>query len=128
MIITQALEELFLTEEYDSEDATPNGIDPRVIKPLSRLEFIEYVLIPETAILLIADDLQVDQEAAADIWEACCDYGQQKYSLTDEEIQNWAINKHKKKDLFKFGFIQLEVSEEPVEKSPQAESDIVIIE
>ncbi|KIJ36556.1 hypothetical protein M422DRAFT_261120 [Sphaerobolus stellatus SS14] len=127
IIIAETLNELFPNAEISSERmALGNNIT--AIHPLTRMEFIEYVLVIEAALLLIADDLKVDAEKAEEIWAASGTYGRERYPLSDEEIQKWVIRHSKQMD---FSDLEDPVKPESLHRVPAStikDDEVVIIE
>lgn len=75
------LKDLFNNETVDSEPGESysnfwEGVDSEfTTSPIALRDFFDYILLPETATLLIAQDLNVSKAEAHGIWVRSKDYG-----------------------------------------------------
>jgi RTC4-like domain len=85
-IIMKMLKQMF-QEDNEAEGSHAPGPDRELIKPLSHLEFLELVMVPETAVLLIAADLNIEPELAVETWQNSSQYGRCTFPASDDDNQ-----------------------------------------
>jgi hypothetical protein len=79
--LTTTLKDLFQNETVDSEPGESyhrfwEGVDLEfTTSPIRLRDFFDYILLPETAMLLIAQDLSISKAEAYGIWVRSQDYG-----------------------------------------------------
>ncbi|KIJ49739.1 hypothetical protein M422DRAFT_246083 [Sphaerobolus stellatus SS14] len=93
VIIATALGKLFPCDANTSSLSQPfvSCIDPETIHPLDRNEFVDCVLVPEAAILLIAADLHLVPDEAEKAWAESASYGRLNYPASDDDLQQKVI-------------------------------------
>lgn len=74
-----------LDSDIDSHEWS--SVDLNEIKLLSYIEFLELVLVPEVAVILIAADLNISTEHAVDTWANSAQYGRRTFPASDDDIQ-----------------------------------------
>ncbi|KIJ47693.1 hypothetical protein M422DRAFT_248698 [Sphaerobolus stellatus SS14] len=94
VIIATALRKLFPCDANASSLSQPfvSCIDPETIHPLDRNEFVDCVLVPEAAILLIATDLHLVPDEAEKAWAESASYGHLNYPASDDDLQQKVIS------------------------------------
>ena len=89
--LTTTLKDVFENETIDSEPGESyhlfwEGID--IISPIPLRDFFDYILLPEMAMLLIAQDLHVSKAEAYGIWAWSKDYGNAFHGNIDDGTIN----------------------------------------
>jgi RTC4-like domain len=88
--LTMTLKDVFQNETVDSEPGESyhcfwEGVDSEfTTSPIRFRDFVDYILLPEAATLLIAQDLDVSKAEAYGIWARSKDYGNAFHGNVDD--------------------------------------------
>jgi hypothetical protein len=107
------LKEVFQNETADSEPGESyhcfwEGVDSEfTTSPIRLRDFFDYILLPEVATLLIAQDLQVSKAEAYGIWARSKDYGNAFHGNVDDGIIDDINNRNMKSQVVFYAFTQV---------------------